>query len=247
MCTVVTLRRPGHEWPLLLAANRDEMRGRPWSPPGRHWPERPGVVAGRDHEAGGSWLGLNDDGVVAAILNRRGSLGSQSGKRTRGELVLMALDHSAAGAAAAALTRVNAGAYRSFNMAVADREQGFWLRGLGDGAIECRPLPEGVGMLTAWDLNDTEMSERTNYYLPRFRAVPTPKPEAGDWSAWRELFESTETAPGVRDPNGAMTVETDWGFGTVSRSLVALPRQGKPIWQFASLYPKETPFRLVPL
>ena len=75
MCTLVLLRRPGHPWPLLLAANRDEMVDRPWAPPGRHWPDRPEVVAGLDRTAGGSWLGLNDHGVVAAILNRRGSLG----------------------------------------------------------------------------------------------------------------------------------------------------------------------------
>ena len=46
MCTVVILRRPGHPWPLVFAANRDEMLDRPWRPPGRHWPERPEVVAG---------------------------------------------------------------------------------------------------------------------------------------------------------------------------------------------------------
>ena len=51
-----------------LAANRDEMADRPWHPPGRHWPERPQVVAGQDQLAGGSWLGLNDAGVVAAVL-----------------------------------------------------------------------------------------------------------------------------------------------------------------------------------
>ena len=68
MCTVVTLRRPGHDWPLLIAANRDEMQGRTWSPPARHWPERPATVAGKDHQAGGSWLGGNDDGVAVAIL-----------------------------------------------------------------------------------------------------------------------------------------------------------------------------------
>jgi uncharacterized protein with NRDE domain len=85
MCTVVILRRPGHDWPLLLAANRDEMRGRPWSPPGRHWPDRPATRAGLDHEAGGSWLGVNDSGVVVAILNRRGSLGTAEGKRSRGD------------------------------------------------------------------------------------------------------------------------------------------------------------------
>ena len=80
MCTLVILRRPGDRWPLLLAANRDEMADRPWRGPGRHWPDRPDVVAGQDLLSGGSWLGLNDHGVVAAILNRVGSLGPAAGR-----------------------------------------------------------------------------------------------------------------------------------------------------------------------
>ena len=48
MCTVVILRRPGHPWPIVFAANRDEMLDRPWQAPGRHWPDRPEVVAGLD-------------------------------------------------------------------------------------------------------------------------------------------------------------------------------------------------------
>jgi len=245
MCTVVTLRRPGHEWPLLLAANRDEMQGRPWSPPARHWPDRPTTRAGIDHEAGGSWLGVNDHGVVVAILNRRGSLGAADGKLSRGELVLRALDAPSAAAAMRDLCSVDAGAYRSFNMAVADATDGFWLKGLGEGAVLAQPLPDGIGMLTAWDLNDREMSERTDFYLPRFQAASPPNPAADDWAAWRALLESTETAPGVTDANGAMTVDSGWGFSTVSRSLVALPRQGRPVWHFASLYPEATAFEPV--
>jgi uncharacterized protein with NRDE domain len=83
MCTVVILRRPGHAWPLLLAANRDEMKDRPWQPPARHWPDRPQVVAGLDELAGGTWLGLNDDGLAAGVLNRRGSLGPELDMRSR--------------------------------------------------------------------------------------------------------------------------------------------------------------------
>jgi len=245
MCTVVILRRPGHDWPLLLAANRDEMRGRPWSPPGRHWPDRPTIRAGLDHEAGGSWLGVNDQGVVAAILNRRGSLGIAAGKRSRGELVLRGLDAGTARGAMLDLCRLDAGAYRSFNMVVADAGEGFWLKGLGEGQVSAQPLPEGIGMLTAWDLNDAVHSERTAFYLPKFRAAEPPKPSKDDWAAWRELLESTETARGVTDPNGAMTVETEWGFGTVSRSLVALPRAGEPVWLFSGLYPRETGFEHV--
>ena len=63
MCTLVILRRPGHDWPLLLGANRDEMKDRPWDAPARHWDDRPEVVAGRDRLSGGSWLGVNKDGA----------------------------------------------------------------------------------------------------------------------------------------------------------------------------------------
>ena len=218
------------------------MQGRAWSAPARHWPDRPHIVAGKDHEAGGSWLGVNDFGVAAAILNRRGSLGAAAGKRSRGELVLAALDCKTAADAVAALTALDGSLYRSFNMAVADAKDGYWLRGLGDGAVEAQPLPDGVGMLTAWDLNDTTRSERTALYLPRFEAAGVPDADAGDWGEWQYLLESTETAPGVTDPNGAMTVETAWGFGTVSRSMVALPAIGAPRWRFASIHPDEVPF-----
>ena len=74
MCTLVILRRPDHSWPVLIGANRDEMIDRASKPPGRHWPDRPELVAGLDLLAGGSWLGINDWGVAAAVLNRHGSL-----------------------------------------------------------------------------------------------------------------------------------------------------------------------------
>src|ERR1044071_8502091 len=107
MCTLVMLRRSEHDWPVIIGANRDEMIGRPAKPPGRHWPDRAEVVAGLDPLAGGSWLGVNDWGVAAAVLNRTGSLGPAAGLRSRGELVLEALDHADAVAAAAAPTHLD--------------------------------------------------------------------------------------------------------------------------------------------
>src|SRR5947209_15117669 len=131
MCTLAILRRPEHDWPVIIGANRDEMIGRPAEPPGRHWPDRVEVTAGKDLLAGGSWLGLNDWGVAAAVLNRHGSLGPQPGQRSRGELVLEALDHADAVAAADALTHLEPTAYRSFNLIVADNRDAFWLRHTG--------------------------------------------------------------------------------------------------------------------
>ena len=107
MCTVVFLRRPDHRWPLIVAANRDELASRPWRPPARHWPDRRHVTAGIDELAGGTWLGMNDDGLVAGVLNRKNSLGPDAQLRSRGELPLEALDHADAVAAAAALAHID--------------------------------------------------------------------------------------------------------------------------------------------
>lgn len=252
MCTLVLLRRPGHSWPLMLAANRDEMTDRPWSPPGRHWPDRPELLAGRDDLAGGSWLGLNDHGVAAAILNRMGSLGPQDGKRSRGELVLEALDHAEAVEAARALAELNPEAYRSFNLVVADPEQAFWLRhGGGTAPIEMIALPPGLSMLTAYDLNDRK-SPRIRTNLPRFEAAPPPDPERDDWASWQGILASRlhDTEAG---PLGAMTVLTDRGFATVSSSIIALPAPGggdpedpkTPIWMFAAGRPDIEQFQRI--
>ena len=103
MCTLIILRRPGHNWPLIIATNRDEKIDRPSLPPGRHWPERVHVTAGQDILAGGSWLGVNDYGLAAGILNHSGTLGPDPKLRSRGELTLEALEHAEAKAAAKAL------------------------------------------------------------------------------------------------------------------------------------------------
>jgi hypothetical protein len=274
MCTVVLLRRPGSRWPLLLAANRDELKSRPWRPPGRHWPDRPDVVAGLDEEAGGSWLGVNDHGVVTAVLNRVGTLGPATGKRSRGELVLEALDHADAAAAAAALTGLDPAAYRPFNLIVADNRDAYWLRHAGalpsfafrtrngglraveaiqlpgaalpekerSGAIECQPIPQGLSMITARELNDPA-SPRITLYRSRFESAPPPAPERGDWQAWALLLADRSTPDG--DPRNAMTIITGGDYGTVCSSLVALPPSGRPIMEFAAGLPGEATFERV--
>ena len=82
MCSIVILRQSDNEWPLIIGANRDEMASRKCLPPGRHWDDRPHVFAGKDLEAGGTWLGINNEGVVAAIMNRMDTLGHNEDKRS---------------------------------------------------------------------------------------------------------------------------------------------------------------------
>lgn len=243
MCTLVILRQRGHPWPLILGANRDEMLGRPWRPPARHWPDRPEVLGGLDELAGGSWLAVNDHGVVAAILNRTGSLGPQTGRRSRGELVLEALDHADAGAAAAALATIEPRSYRPFNLIVADDREAFWLRHAdptGVLPLAVRPLPAGVSMIASSDLDDPG-HPRIRAYLPQFRAAAAPDPDRGDWAAWETLLGSAESAP-EGGPTGAMSFALDSGFATLSSAIVALPDAGlpaprRPVFRFAALRP----------
>jgi hypothetical protein len=240
MCTLILLRRPGHDWPLLVAANRDEMETRPWRAPGRHWPDRPDVVAGLDELAGGSWLGINDHGVVAAILNRRQSLGPAPGLRSRGELVLEALDHAEAAAAAEALAALEGRAYRRFNLVVADALHAFWIRGDGEDGprrVAVSPLPSGLTMLTALDPNDGT-DPRIARHLPRWRAAATPDPGRQDWSAWETLLASRD---GGEDARAAMVFRMPSGFGTVSSALIGMPAPpDRPVFRFAAGPPDRT-------
>lgn len=247
MCSVIILRRPGHVWPVILGANRDEMADRPWKPPARHWPDRPEVVAGLDVLAGGSWFGVNDHGVVACILNRHGTLGPAPDKRSRGELVLEALEHADAADASRALGAVEPTSYRAFNLLIADSRDAFWIANREkDAAVTVEPVPEGVSMLTAHDLNDRAGSPRVARYLDRFRAAPAPDPAADEWDVWAMLLGSRDFADDA-GPGGAMTVVSDTGFGTSSSALVALPSPGEgcPILRFAAGRPDIRPFEAI--
>ena len=127
MCLIVFAWRPTHAQPLILAANRDEFYARPTLPLAQ-WEEAPQIYAGRDLEAGGTWLGINADGRFAALTNIR-EPGKPPGRRSRGELVAgflnneLAIDEYLRGIAARSAD------YGGFNVLVGDREQLHFLNG----------------------------------------------------------------------------------------------------------------------
>ncbi len=196
---------------------------------------------------GGSWLGLNDEGVTAAILNRMGTLGPEAGKRSRGELVLEALDHADAVDAADALVHLDAAAYRPFNMVIADNRDAFWLR--SDGVtLRAIPLDEGISILTAFDLNDLG-DPRIQTFLPKFRQCEVPDPDSGLWRDWQTLLASKAPQAGVNREAG-LNFQLDNGFGTRSSALIALPSvdhpEIEPVFLFAPGPPDQAHFRPVP-
>lgn len=246
MCSIVILKQSDSEWPVIIGANRDEMSNRKCLPPGRHWKDRPHIFAGKDLEAGGTWLGVNDYGVVCGIMNRMNTLGPDANKRSRGELVLEALDHPDANDSLNALVEIEKNSYRGFNMLVADNMNAYWIKSDENSEIiEYFNIPDGLSMITAYDRNDVS-SKRINNYLSKFSISDEPDPTANKWMNWEMLLGSTYSED--KDPLGAMCIKTDIGFNTVSSCLIALPgfqsnlTLKKPIFKFADGSPDVSKF-----
>jgi uncharacterized protein with NRDE domain len=235
----------------MVAANRDAPPARPSQPPGRHWPDWPEVIAGLDGPSGGTWLGVNDHGLLAAVLERDEPPGSGQQRRGRGELVLEALDHAEAQEAAGALADLHPDAYAPFNLVLADPRRAYWLRHGGDGAIRVHPIPDGLHMLASTELDDSA-HPRVRRFLPRFRnaAAPVIAEDAAraDLSDWIVLLQARDADPDA-GVNGAMNVQplsAEGAYATVASSLIALPTypgfEQRVRWWHAHGAPDEVPF-----
>ena len=223
MCTYLIRFDPDHEWPFLIAGNRDELRARPALPPGRHWDDRADVRAGKDVLAGGTWCGLNDFGVAAAILNKKQALGPAPGKRSRGEVVLDALDYADAIDGARAIGALDGDAYRPFNLILADNRDAFWIAHDGDATLQVRAIEPGVHLISH---NDLDMGSRAQTHLARaMDAVPSGDfSDPAAWQGWIDLL-SARAGPDAAYWETALNVDVpEMDFGTVSSALIALPR-----------------------
>ena len=92
MCLILFAYKQHPDYPLIVAANRDEFFQRP-SAPIHFWEDYTNILAGRDLEKGGTWMGVTKTGRFAALTNYRDPKENMDGKRSRGELVAGALNY----------------------------------------------------------------------------------------------------------------------------------------------------------
>ena len=92
MCILFIAKNRHPDYPLIVAANRDEFYERP-SKAMHYWMDQPTILAGRDLVSGGSWLGLNTGGRFCAVTNLR-QIDVQEERKSRGKLVSRYLKHS---------------------------------------------------------------------------------------------------------------------------------------------------------
>ena len=121
MCLLLLAWKVHPRYELLVAANRDEHHARPTAPLD-YWPDTPGILAGRDLVAAGTWLAARADGRFAAVTNFRGEAAGTS-LRSRGELVMRFFDSGLAPDAFASRLAADKSAYAGFNLIVGDSDQ----------------------------------------------------------------------------------------------------------------------------
>src|ERR1700722_10844244 len=156
MCTLAIYFKVFPDYPVAIAANRDEYLARPSLSPTTLL-EHPHVIGGKDLQAAGTWLGLNEHGLVAGLLNRRRADYGEPNPalRSRGLLCLDALRHRTAAAAAAFVRSQRGTDYNACSLLVASRTAAFVAYNRG-GGVEIVSLAPGMHLLTNLDLDDFE-------------------------------------------------------------------------------------------
>jgi uncharacterized protein with NRDE domain len=122
MCLLLAAHRVHPRFDLAVAANRDEFHARPTAPL-RFWADRPGVLAGRDLLAGGTWLGADSRGRFAAVTNFHEATPSSPGQPSRGALVTDFLGGELDAAAYLHDLEPVAQHHAGFNLLLADRQE----------------------------------------------------------------------------------------------------------------------------
>jgi hypothetical protein len=263
VCTLTFAWQVFPDAPLVVAANRDERVDRPSTAPERD-AGPPAVVAPRDEEAGGTWIGYNEHGLFAGITNRWTD-GDVPGERSRGLLMRDVLSEESAEAATRAVEReLDERTYAGFNLVLADGFAGLDAvpEGFSGPLPGERPDPAAATLIEHGDGRRTTTLEPGvhvvvnvgadgRYSIPtadpyaaageeqadnadRVRAVLTPEPGESGIE-WRDRAAAT-----IRDHEYGVCIHRD-GFGTRSSSLLSFG-EGGVRYQFAPGPPCETEY-----
>jgi uncharacterized protein with NRDE domain len=248
MCTIVVAHRLHADYPLVVAANRDEFYHREARPPQRL---APGVWGGVDVEKGGSWLGSSEAGLFVGLTNQRAMAPASPRLRSRGEIVVRALSSGSVAAACALLQAIDPAEYNPFNLFVADAHRLVVAYARPEGLTIEEPGP-GLHVLT----NDVLGSP---YFPKAGRAAALAGPALGRrWGEGlgeglaRALADHERPAEVAQPPGGALPaalarelqavcVHTE-GYGTRSAALIVTDETGLIHYLFADGPPCVTPF-----
>jgi uncharacterized protein with NRDE domain len=235
MCTLALYFRIFEDYPVVVAANRDEHYDRPSLAP-HLLAGSPKIFAGTDLQAGGTWLGVNEYGVLAAILNRRANAAEtpEAGDRSRGLLCLDLLHPKSAAACRVSLNTQEKFGYQPFSLVVADVNEA-WVASNTGRKIETMPLIQGVHVFSSTAKHNEQSEKKQRAYSLFSSLVPALKSNLGDVSSWTSIFANVlsdhRAGNNGSDPKEAICVHTNVS-GTVSSSIIIYSRSKRGIRAF---------------
>ncbi|HXH14293.1 MAG TPA: NRDE family protein [Alphaproteobacteria bacterium] len=247
MCTLIVYYKLVTDYPIIVAANRDEYYARiARGPHVLH--HHPRVYAGKDEKAGGTWLGTNEYGLVVGLVNRHSTLPQDAARRSRGLLCLDLLRQKDAKAAKDFLVADAAmHQYNSFYVLWADDEHAYVA--YNEGELTIRDLYPGRYMLTNSSLIDLAVVTPTGLgdLLTEPPAGAAPDLLLGKLAEACKTHHEIERVvdpPNEHRGNRALCVHASEQYGTVSSSLLAIGREFSTSRYFhAEGAPCQTPYR----
>ena len=231
MCLLTLAIDQSRRFPLVLAGNRDEFHARPSAPLAR-WAS-PSIVAGKDLEAGGTWLGVTDDGRCSVVTNVRDPRDPQLG-RSRGLLAIDYLGGERDAAAHAQALLATAADYRPFNLLTFDAHAAFYLGNRPESRAQA--ITAGVHGLSNADFNTPW--PKTRALMQRMQAWLA----QGDVEDFAPLFDALADPRGYPDdqlPDTGVGLERErWlssafirgeHYGTRASTVVAIGHDGRGV------------------
>jgi uncharacterized protein with NRDE domain len=143
MCLILLAWSTSKEHPLIVAANRDEFHARP-AAPAAFWEDRPEILAGRDLEARGTWMGISRSGRFAAVTNFRGAREPRAAE-SRGALVTGFLESQSTPEAYVAALLPKSDSYGGFNLLASDGTELWWMSNRDGTPRRLEPGIYGLG------------------------------------------------------------------------------------------------------
>ena len=145
MCLILLAWRVPGRPALVVAANRDEFHARP-SATAAFWEDQPAILAGRDLEARGTWMGISRGGKFAAVTNYRGGTEPRAAQ-SRGALVTAFLSRDETAAAYIKSVVSRSGSYSGFNLVASDGAELWWMSNRDSAPRRLEPGLYGLGNL----------------------------------------------------------------------------------------------------
>ena len=229
MCLILFAYKAHPRYPLVVAANRDEAFSRPTQPV-HWWSDRPALLAGKDLEGGGTWLGITRSGDFAALTNVRSGTPSAGKFSSRGELPLLFLDQQLSTLRFVSRLQESRTAYRGYNLLFGHYTQ---LQHYSNATDTVTPLQAGIHGLSNATL-DTPWPKVAKGKKRLAEALRHPEPDPTELLT---ILEDRDIAPDQQLPATGISLELERqlspafihtpNYGTRSSCLLLIDQDGQ--------------------